>query len=147
MFQSTKTIELGSCAFRQWRAEDSHCRFIHGYRLIAKFWFESDILDYRNWVVNFGGLKALKTYLQCQFDHTLCIAKDDPLLDEFKKLHELGGCDLRIMDGVGAEKIAEWCYNAAKEFIETNTGTRGRCKVTKVELWEHDLNSAIYYEQ
>lgn len=146
MHQSTKIIELGSCAFRQWKALDSHCRFVHGYRLIAKFWFETKTLDDRNWVVNFGGLKPLKNYLQCQFDHTLCIAKDDPLLEKFKELHELGGCDLRIMDAVGMEKTAEWCYNAAKDFLETNIETKDRCKVIKVEVWEHDLNSAIYYE-
>ena len=58
-YQSTKIIELGSCAFRQWRA-DSHCKFIHGYRLVAKFWFECEKLDERNWVVDFGGLKELK---------------------------------------------------------------------------------------
>lgn len=29
MYQSTKVIELGSCAFRQWRAEHSHCKYIH----------------------------------------------------------------------------------------------------------------------
>lgn len=143
-YRSTKIIELGSCAFRQWRAEESHCKYIHGYRLMAKFWFEANELDCRNWVVDFGGLKALKAYLQCQFDHTLCIAADDPLLDKFKELHSLGGCDLRIMDGVGIEKTAEWCYNAAKNFIATNSTLANRCKVVKVEVWEHEDNSAIY---
>ena len=79
-FESTKIIELGSCAFRQWRAEGTHCRFIHGYRLMAKFWFGCTGLDDKNWVINFGGLKDVKRVLQDQFDHTLCIAKDDPLL-------------------------------------------------------------------
>ena len=70
-FQSTKIIDLGSCAFRQPKAV-SHCRFIHGYRLKAKFWFESDKLDSNNWVVDFGSLKPLKKKLENQFDHTLC---------------------------------------------------------------------------
>jgi len=115
---------------------------------MAKFWFEADSLDERNWVMDFGGFKALKSYLQCQFDHTLCIAADDPLLEKFKQLHEVGGCDLRIMDGVGIEKTAEWCYNAAKTFIETNDNLKTRCRVNKVEVWEHENNSAIFtYEQ
>ena len=58
-FNSTKIIELGSCAFRQPRAK-SHCRFIHGYRLVAKFWFSCNELDENNWVVDFGSLKGLK---------------------------------------------------------------------------------------
>ena len=141
MFQSTKLIELGSCAFRQWSAE-SHCRFLHGYQLKAKFWFECQQLDERNWVVDFGGLKDLEKILKNQFDHTLCIDSKDPLLEKFKHLHDIGGCDLRIMDGVGIEKTAEWCFNEARKFIKEITYSR--CKVTRVEVWEHERNSAIF---
>ena len=52
-FISTKIIPLGSAAFRQPFAR-SHCKFIHGYRLQAKFWFECEVLDNNNWVVDFG---------------------------------------------------------------------------------------------
>jgi 6-pyruvoyltetrahydropterin/6-carboxytetrahydropterin synthase len=141
-FQSTKIIELGSCAFRQWRAEGTHCKYVHGYRLMAKFWFGCQGLDDKNWVINFGGLKEVKKVLQDQFDHTLCIAKDDPLLEEFKKLDEVGGCQLRIMDGVGIEKTAEWCHKTVDAIIRKMTVDR--CWVNKVEVWEHELNSAIY---
>jgi 6-pyruvoyltetrahydropterin/6-carboxytetrahydropterin synthase len=142
-YQSTKIIELGSCAFRQWRAIDTNCSKLHGYRLMAKFWFEGD-LDDKNWVVNFGGLKELKYRLQNQFDHTLCVSADDPLLDMFKELHKAKGCDLRIMDGVGIEKTAEYCFKVANEYVQNMTDSR--CKVLKVEVWEHELNSAIYSE-
>jgi 6-pyruvoyltetrahydropterin/6-carboxytetrahydropterin synthase len=141
-FESTKIIELGSCAFRQWRAEGTHCKYVHGYRLMAKFWFGCTGLDDKNWVINFGGLKHVKELLQDQFDHTLCIAKDDPLLEHFKELDRIGGCQLRIMDGVGIEKTAEWCFNTVNPII--NEMSVGRCWLNKVEVWEHDLNSAIY---
>jgi len=142
-FISTKIIELGSCAFRQPRAIHSHCKFIHGYRLQAKFWFSASSLDERNWVVDFGDLKDLKSVLQKQFDHTLCIAGDDPLLEYFEKLHSLGGCDLRVMPGgVGIERTAEWCYQAADSLIKQKTS--GRCRCVRVEVWEHEQNSAIY---
>jgi len=141
-YESTKIIELGSCAFRQWKANHSHCKFIHGYRLQAKFWFGCTNLDDKNWVVDFGGLDDLKNILQKQFDHTLCVAADDPLLEGFKTLHTAGGCDLRIMeDGVGIEKTAEWCYNTANAYCQNITN--GRCWVNRVEVWEHEKNSAI----
>lgn len=140
-YESTKIIELGSCAFRQWRAVHSHCKYIHGYRLISKFWFGCHQLDDKNWVVDFGGLDDLKNILQKQFDHTLCVAADDPLLEGFKSLHTAGGCDLRIMDGVGIEKTAEWCLKTADEYCRNITN--GRCWVEKVEVWEHEKNSAI----
>lgn len=140
-FKSTKIIELGSCAFRQPRA-DSHCKFLHGYRLVAKFWFSCKELDDNHWVVDFGGLKGLKSLLEKQFDHTTCIAYDDPALEEFKALHEMGICDLRVMPrGTGIERIAEWCTHEANKFILDFTN--GRCQVDKVEVWEHEKNSAI----
>ena len=140
-YQSTKIIDLGSCAFRQPLA-DSHCRFIHGYRLKAKFWFEADQLDENNWVVDFGGLKELKKLLENQFDHTTCIARTDPKLEMFKKMRDAGVCDLRVMDGVGIEKFAEWCHVTADNFVGVLTELRCRC--VKVEVFEHENNSAIY---
>ena len=144
-YQSTKIIELGSCAFRQWRATHSHCQYIHGYQLKAKFWFSCKELDEKHWAVDFGDLKGLKAILQKQFDHTLCVSADDPLLASFIELHTSGGCDLRIMPAVGIEKTAEWCFHAAKEYIHHTYG--GRCWVNKVEVWEHAENSATFQEE
>lgn len=140
-YQSTKILDLGSCAFRQWRADHSHCQYIHGYKLQAKFWFDCTELDNKNWVVDFGGLKGLKAILEKQFDHTLCVSQDDPCLEDFKNLAAKGACELRIMDGVGIEKTAEWCFINADKFIRSHTN--GRCWVSRVEVWEHDKNSAI----
>ena len=97
-FQSTKVIELGSCAFRQWRATDSHCRHIHGYQLKAKIWFGCNTLDDRNWVVDFGGLKDLKAILHEYFDHTLTVAADDPELELFKQLAAKDVVNLRVFE-------------------------------------------------
>jgi|694.fasta_scaffold00081_77 6-pyruvoyltetrahydropterin/6-carboxytetrahydropterin synthase len=141
-YQSTKLIELGSCAFRQFGATHSHCHLVHGYQLKAKFYFGCSELDSNNWSVDFGGLKQLKQILNDQFDHTLCIAENDPLLEVFQHLHNLGGCNLKIMSGVGIEKTAEWCFNAASQFLKNVYGDR--CWVEKVEVYEHENNSAIY---
>jgi 6-pyruvoyltetrahydropterin/6-carboxytetrahydropterin synthase len=142
-FKSTKIIELGSCAFRQFGANHSHCQYLHGYQLKAKFVFGSSTLDSKNWVVDFGGLKKLKETLHHQFDHTLCIAANDPCLDLFKQLENAGACILRIMpDGVGIEKTAEWCFEAASSFVAQHYGDR--CWVESVEVFEHEANSAIY---
>ena len=145
-FQSTKVIELGSCAFRQPLAHGTRCQLVHGYKLTAKFWFGASALDDRNWVVNFGGLKELKAILQHQFDHTMCVDAQDPLLPLFKQLHEAGGCDLRVMErGVGIERTAEWCFEAADKHVRELTNNR--CWVDQVEVFEHELNSAIYSTQ
>lgn len=143
MHISTKIIELGSCAFRQWGADHSHCHFVHGYQLKAKFWFGCSELDNKNWAVDFGSLKELKAQLHDTFDHTLCVAANDPCLDLFKQLEQRDACKLRIFEnGVGIERAAEHCYNVASEFINKQYGSR--CWVHKVEVFEHENNSAIY---
>jgi 6-pyruvoyltetrahydropterin/6-carboxytetrahydropterin synthase len=142
-FSSTKFIELGSCAFRQWRADHSHCSYIHGYQLKAKFWFAGSSLDEKNWICDFGGLKDLKAKLHHVFDHTLCIAADDPCLDIFKELESKSAVQLRIFEkGVGIERAAELCFNIAASLITEKYGDR--CWVEKVEVFEHEDNSAIY---
>ena len=55
MYRSYKEFNGYSTAFRQHKA-DSHCRFIHGYALRFKVWFDGE-LDNRNWVVDFGCFK------------------------------------------------------------------------------------------
>jgi 6-pyruvoyltetrahydropterin/6-carboxytetrahydropterin synthase len=143
VFQSTKVIELGSCAFRQWRASHSHCRFLHGYQLKAKLWFSGSSLDDKNWVVDFGGLKELKAELNSVFDHTTTVAADDPELDTFKSLHDKGIIQLYILkDGVGIERAAEVVFNIAQKHV--NSITNGRCWVDKVEVFEHEDNSATF---
>ncbi len=57
-----------SAAFRQWRAA-SHCNQVHGYALEFRVKFEADVLDERNWVVDFGNLKQIKAWLEEEFDH------------------------------------------------------------------------------
>lgn len=46
------------------------------------------------------------------------------------------------MDGVGIEKFAEWCHAAADNFV--GVVTQMRCRCSKVEVFEHENNSAIY---
>ena len=141
-YVSTKVIPLGSCAFRQPLAE-SHCRFIHGYRLQAKFWFTCSSLDKNNWVVDFGALKGLKTILEETFDHKTVVSGTDPDMDMFKKLEKRKMIELVIMaDGVGIERFANFCFDIANDYLDVST--YGRCWVQKVEVWEHEGNSAIY---
>jgi 6-pyruvoyltetrahydropterin/6-carboxytetrahydropterin synthase len=145
MYYSTKTYghDRGlSCAFRQPLATHSHCSLIHGYSLSFSFKFAARVLDDKNWVVDFGGLKELKEYLEKMFDHTLAVDKDDPKIKELMMLQDEGLADVRIMNGVGCEKFAEHAFWAADKIIQEMT--KGRCVVVSCECSEHGANSAIY---
>ena len=141
---STKTyghnIGLSAC-FRQPNAH-SHCRFLHGYSLAFKFTFQADKLDDKNWVVDFGGLKPLKAWLEDTFDHKVVLDRQDPMLYKFSELENAGLAELTIVDGVGVEMFAKHAYDYADKLVREMTNNR--CWVVEVECAEHGANSAIY---
>ena len=129
-----------SAAFRQWRAE-SHCRFMHGYSLEFEFVFGTHELDENNWVVDFGGLKELESWLRLNFDHKTLVASDDPNYSLFEEMHENGIIDMVTVEGTGCEMFAKIAMEYAKELILNIT--QGRCWVESVSVREHGANSAI----
>ena len=142
---STKIFEGYSTAFRQWRAEHSHCKFIHGYALKFKVTFTGD-LDQLNWVCDFGSFKrnGIKEHLSHMFDHTTVVAEDDPNLPIFKNLAEKKLVQLRVLDGVGCEKFATYVYNYINNIIFKET--KGRVKVLSVECYEGGTNNSAIYK-
>jgi 6-pyruvoyltetrahydropterin/6-carboxytetrahydropterin synthase len=151
-FQSTKVFDGYSTVFRQWRADGTHCRFLHGYGISFKIIFEGD-LDHRNWVWDFGGMKRAKTWIDGMqpkewmdhmFDHTTIIAEDDPYLENFKEMWKDGIIQLRIIPATGAEQFAKFIYEKVSKFIKIET--EGRVRVVSVEFMEHNKNTAIYGE-
>lgn len=144
-YLSTKRYghEVGlSAVFRQWRA-DSHCHFLHGYALSVRFTFEASSLDYRNWVVDFGGLKPLKEKLESFFDHKTLISEDDPYLDYFQQGALLEVLDLVIVEKIGCEAFAHLAYELAVDVLREQAQL-DRVQVVEVEVAEHGANSAIY---
>jgi 6-pyruvoyltetrahydropterin/6-carboxytetrahydropterin synthase len=140
-FKSTKRFTGFPCTHRQWRA-DSHCKFVHGYSREFFFEFAAQELTKEGWVVDFGGLKKLKTWLESVFDHTFLVAQDDPELEAFKELDARGAIMLRILPNPGMEGTALYVYQEASKILESLYGKRAW--ITKVEVRENDKNSAIY---
>jgi 6-pyruvoyltetrahydropterin/6-carboxytetrahydropterin synthase len=144
-YQSTKRYghNIGlSAVFRQPHADHSHCRFLHGYSLAFKFTFGCNELDHRNWVVDFGGLKTLKMWLEEMFDHKVVVDKNDPMLYKLKELESVGLAELTVFDGVGVEKFSEHAFKKADALVREMTNNR--CWCVSCECAEHGANSAIY---
>ncbi len=142
-YVSTKTYnQLGPVAYRQWRAE-SHCNVIHGYALSFHFEFESDTLDVRNWVMDFGGLRPLKDLLEDWFDHTTLLALDDPNYDDIKKLGDLGIAKITEVEKTGCEGIASFLYEYINTIFLQSYGEADRIWCCKVEVRETDSNMAM----
>lgn len=149
-FISTKIFDNFSVALRQHKAQHSHCQLLHGYALEFKVWFESveedssKQLDEMNWIVDFGlfGRNGLKDWLNSMFDHTTLIEKDDPQLESFKMMEELGVLKLIVMDSIGAESAAKLVFDKFNDVFLKTEG--GRIRVVKVECNENAKNSGIY---
>ena len=144
-FKSTKTYnQIGPVAYRQWRA-DSHCRFLHGYALSFYFEFESDTLDVRNWVLDFGGLRPLKEKLEEWFDHTLLLASDDPHYEDIKKLGELGLAKITEVERTGCEGIADFLYKYINGVFLPHYGASEAERIwcCMVQVRETDSNMAM----
>ncbi|MGZ4849788.1 MAG: 6-pyruvoyl trahydropterin synthase family protein [Candidatus Bathyarchaeia archaeon] len=140
---STKTYKhLGPVAYRQWRAE-SHCNLIHGYALSFHFEFESDTLDARNWVVDFGSLKPLKSLLEDWFDHTLLVAEDDPDKAALALLGKMGLAKITYVEKTGCEGIADFLYEYINTMFLPIYGDKDRVWCSKVEVRETDSNMAM----
>ena len=149
-FQSTKLFDGFSCVFRQWKAEGTHCKFLHGYGVSFRVTFEGE-LDERNWVWDFGGMKRAKgtidglnpkAWMDYMFDHTVLVAEDDPGLSGFKTMDYLQIAQVRIIPATGAEQFAKFIYDKLNTFILEET--EGRVRIVKVEFMEHAKNTAIY---
>ena len=149
-FQSTKIFDGFSTVFRQFKAEETHCKYLHGYGISFKVWFEGE-LDEKNWVWDFGGMKHAETqidgkspkeWMDYMFDHTVIVAEDDPFVESFQSMgvHEVA--QVRVVPAVGAEKFAEYVFNKLNTFVKAET--KNRVKVVRVEFMEHSKNSAIY---
>lgn len=149
-FRSKKLFDGYSACFRQWKAEDTHCKFLHGYAISFEVDFEGE-LDERNWVFDFGGMKraknkiqgfAPKDYFDWLLDHTVIISNDDPCKEDFILLNSKGIIQLRVLEFVGCERFAEHLFIEINKFLEVET--EGRVEAIKVTVFENQKNSASF---
>ena len=151
-YQSSKLFDGYSTCFRQWKADGTHCKFLHGYAVSFRVWFECE-LDERNWVWDFGGMKRAKTeinhmqpkeFFAWLLDHTTIVAQDDPYLETFRQMNKDGIIQLRVLPATGCERFAEYLYQIINTFLAKETN--GRVKAIKVEVYEHERNAGAYSE-
>lgn len=145
-YVSTKLYkEIGSVAYRQWRAE-SHCRLMHGYALSFYFEFESDTVDVRNWVVDYGSLRSFKEKLEEWFDHKMLVAEDDPEKEFFEEFARRGLAEITFVEKTGCEGLSEFLWEYLEEIWLPENGYKSTdhyVQVRRVEVRETENNKAF----
>lgn len=141
MYRSSKRFSGFPCAHRKWRHQ-GHCAWVHGYSREFIVWFEASQRDENGFVMDYGGLKAVRDWLRDQFDHTLLLDADDPQLEQFRALEQSGACKLNILEDVSMEGTARHVFEHVDQWVKQQTD--GRVWVTSVECRENENNSGLY---
>ena len=143
-YKSSKRFGPITTGHRQWR-DKGHCSYVHGYGRYVRLTFEATELDERGWVMDFGDLRDVKSWIESEWDHRTLIAADDPAIPELKTLEEVGGINLNILpEGYlpGIEESCRYLYDKLNPVIQRKTNNR--VEITRVEIWETEKNQAEY---
>lgn len=106
--------------------------------------FAASKLDERNFVVDFGGLKNFKGWLEDTFDHTFLIATDDPQFERFAKADEDGLIQLTTLpEGYNANRFAEMIYEVLDTWL-TDAGFAPRCEVYAVKVFAQEQSKSPF---
>ncbi len=127
------TVQIHFCYGHRLLDYDGACAHPHGHNGLVEIELESDALDSRGMVVDFGDVKAdVKRWIDERLDHQMLLRKDDPLV---AWLEEHGEPRYLMDDNPTAENIAREIFRHADE--------KG-LPVSAVRLWETPTSFATY---
>lgn len=147
--KSTKVYKYLPCGHAQFfdlepDGSPGECASIHGYDRSVEFTFAGEVDD-MGWIIPFGELKDVKTFLEYYFDHVTVLPANDPRLASIsKELTAPGGLlgTVRILpSGVSMEMSSLFIWEHVNHYIYKITN--GRCYVEGVRVYEHDRNYAM----
>ena len=127
------TVQIHFCYGHRLLDYDGACAHPHGHNGLVEIQLESDTLDDRGMVFDFGDVKRdVKAWIDATMDHQMILRKDDPLV---AWLEEQGEPLLVLADNPTAENIARTIY----DFVKGES-----YPVTSVRLWETPTSHATY---
>ena len=131
MFRVTREIHF--CYGHRLLNYEGKCRYLHGHNGKAVITLESDTLDPRGMVFDFGEIKrSLSAWIDEHLDHRMVLHRDDPAIPLMKQLNE----PIFLMDrNPTAENIARLIFERARQLS---------LPVVEVRLWETPNCFATY---
>jgi 6-pyruvoyltetrahydropterin/6-carboxytetrahydropterin synthase len=127
-------------AHRQHR-HDGHCSLIHGHNWTITVSFACRETDENGFVVDFGKLKYLKTWIDENLDHACLFNESDPEKDAL--LASAGHLfKAYILPNSSCEGLAQHIYEVFSQMVREQTS--GRAWIIEIEIEEDSKNSASY---
>lgn len=127
-------------AHRQHR-HAGHCARIHGHSWSLALTFACKEPDRHGFVVDFGGLRFLRAWIDEHLDHACVLSVDDPEL-AWAKAKQGTVFKLLVVENASAEGIARHLHAALDPLVRAETG--GRAWIAEVELHEDSRNSVRF---
>lgn len=140
MFTCSKTYADIPFAHRQHR-HAGHCALVHGHNWSFTFVFGCRELDANGFVVDFGGLKYVRRWLEENLDHACVFNADDPVREALVAAAP-GAWKPLVVPSCSAEGIAEFVFRAVDPLVRSDTV--GRAWLVAVEVAEDTRNAARY---
>ena len=120
---------------------DGHCSLLHGHNWTLEITFACEELDENGFVVDFGKLGYIRSWIDKNLDHACVFNKDDQEKDILIKSAPQVFKSY-VVDNCSCEGMAQHLYEVLNSLVERETG--GRVRVVKVKVWEDSRNSATY---
>lgn len=140
MLTCKKTYHDIPFAHRQHR-HDGHCSLIHGHNWAITVTFACTETDKNGFVVDFGKLKYLKTWIDENLDHACLFNESDPEKDAL--LENAGHLfKAHILPNSSCEGIAQYIYEIFNPMVREHTSNRAW--ITQIVIEEDSKNSATY---
>lgn len=120
---------------------DGHCALIHGHNWAITLTFACRETDVNGFVVDFGKLRYLKSWIEEHLDHACLFNQDDP---EREALLKAAGDLFKayILPNCSCEGLAKHLYGVFNPMVRD--ATDGRVWITAVEIEEDSKNSACF---
>ncbi len=131
MYSVTKRLDF--CYGHRLLDYDGICKHPHGHNAVVEVEIDSDTLDSRNMVIDFGDIKrVLKGWIDRELDHRMILRQDDPLVPLLQGLGE----PVYVLDGnPTVERIARLLFDTSRAH---------GLKVARVTVWETPTSWATY---
>lgn len=140
MLTCRKTYADIPFAHRQHR-HDGHCSLIHGHNWDITLTFGCATPDENGFVVDFGKLKFLRTWINENLDHACVFNTDDPLRETLVASAPQAW-KVYVLDSCSCEGLARHLHGIFDALVREHTA--GRAFVTAVEVTEDSKNSAAW---
>ncbi len=120
---------------------DGHCSFVHGHNWDISLTFACDETDENGFVIDFGKVKFIKSWIEENLDHACVFSTSDPLAP---KLIEAvpEAWKVCFVKQCSCEGLAKHLFDVFNELVRKNTN--GRAWVVAVAVSEDKKNTACY---